>query len=1047
MSEEILKALMELFALVVKQDGGILVHERKYVFDFLNKQLTKETVNEYLALFDEHAGPVVKRPKTRVYVAPSVKDSVKILGICKKINHTLNQNQKVVVLLRLYELVNADKQFTLQRMNIINTVAEVFKISQVEFVSIEQFVKNNNPENLKNPSILILKPGEEECKICDRMATGYQDTLIFFLRVASVDMYFLKYISKDQLYLNGLPINSGTVYTFAKGSSVKSSQGRAIYYSDISSRFLSELIIHKLSFSVENLTYYFIEGNVAVENINFSVEEGKLVGILGSSGSGKTTMLNLLCGIEKPNSGTVKINGLDVIKDHAALEGVMGYVPQDDLLIEDLTVFENLYFAACQCFKNKSREELTSIVDQTLLNLGLLEKRNFKVGSIFNKVISGGQRKRLNIALELIREPSVLFLDEPTSGLSSRDSENLMDLLRDLSLKGKLLFIVIHQPSSEIFKMFDKVLILDQEGCMAYFGNPVETVIYFKTLDAQINSAQGECPLCGNVNPETIFNIIETQVVDEFGKYTEKRKVKPKEWANIYSQKHPFVPIPDIKEPPHKNLQRPGLFRQFQIYLTRDFRSKIANSQYVIITLLEAPILGFILSFIIRYIPDPDSDIYIFAENENIPIYIFMSLIVSLFLGLTISAEEIYRDRKILKRERFLNLSRTSYLFSKITILIFISALQSFMFLMIANPILGIRGMFFHYWLALFTTSFCANMIGLNISASFNSAITIYIVIPLLIIPMMVLSGAMFPFDKLNRKIGSVDKVPVIAELMPTRWTYEALMVSQFKDNKYSKIEYNKEKETFYLLQKKISQADFNKVHRLPELNKALETTLREYRDYANNPALQEESQADKSNRQFSKLLLLKNELARITKVPGIPEFRYLNDLTSDKFNPLVADSTATYLKKLDEIFSKISNSASDRKDMFYNLNSVKLNRFQNDYYNYKLEEIVTKYYERKKILLYNNTLVQNTDPVYLDPDRKGFLSFRTHFYAPSKYIFGIKTDTFIFNIVLVLLSTTLLYLALYYDLLGKVVRFFEKLKFRKQIFNTAIICFFIFLY
>jgi hypothetical protein len=302
---------------------------------------------------------------------------------------------------------------------------------------------------------------------------------------------------------------------------------------------------------------------------------------------------------------------------------------------------------------------------------------------------------------------------------------------------------------------------------------------------------------------------------------------------------------------------------------------------------------------------------------------------------------------------------------------------------------------------------------------------------------MMVLSGAMFPFDKLNRKIGSVDKVPVIAELMPTRWTYEALMVSQFKDNRYSKIEFDKEKETFYLLQKKISEADFNKVHRLPELNKALETTVREFRDYANNSASQEELQVDKSTRQFSKLLLLNNELTRITKVSGIPEFRYLNYLTPVNFNLRVADSAAIYLKKLDEIFSKISNSASDRKDMFYNLNSEKLNRLQNDYYNYKLEEIVTKYYERKKILLYNNTLVQNTDPVYLDPDRKGFLSFRTHFYAPAKYIFGIKTDIFIFNIVLVLLSTILLYLALYYDLLGKAVRFFEKLKFRKQVFNA----------
>jgi ABC-type multidrug transport system ATPase subunit len=1019
MSEEILKALMELFALIVKQDNGILLNEREYVSGFLNKQLTSEAVQEYLALFDEHAGPVLQRSVLKEPSAPSVKDSVKIFGICKKINHTLNQEQKVVVLMRLYELVNTDRQFTLQRMNIINTVAEVFRISSVEFAAIEQFVKNDKLQELNNPSILVLTPENEECELCGKMRTGYQNTSILILRVGSVDLYFIRYIS-------------GQVYTFAKGGSIKSRSGHAIYYSDISSSFLSDIIIHKISFTVENLSYRFWEGHIAVDNVSFSVEEGKLIGIMGASGSGKTTLMNLMSGILKPTAGSVKINGLDVARDNIGLEGVFGYVPQDDLLIEDLTVFENLFFAACQCFRDKSRSELTNLVDRTLSNLGLLEKRELKVGSPLNKVISGGQRKRLNIALELIREPSVLFLDEPTSGLSSRDSENLMDLLRDLTLKGKLIFTVIHQPSSEIFKMFDKIVILDQGGCMAYFGNPVDSVIYFKTLDAQINSNQGECPSCGNVNPETIFNIIETQVVDEFGKYTEKRKVKPSEWANIFNSKHPFIKIPEVPEPPHKNLQRPGILRQFQIYFSRDLKSKISNNQYVLLTLLEAPILGFVLSYIIRYIPDPDSSIYIFSENENIPIYIFMSLIVALFLGLTISAEEIFRDRKILKREHFLNLSRNSYLLSKVAILILISAIQTLLFVSIANPILAIKGMFFHYWLALFTTAFCANMLGLNISASFNSAITIYIVIPLLIIPMMVLSGAMFSFDKLNRKIGNVDKVPLIAEFMPTRWTYEALIVSQFKDNKYSQTQFTKEGETYYDLEKKRSEADFNKVHRIKALREALETTLFEFRSNPKNIGNTEDMLIKKAKRKFSKLDLLKNELEKMAAVSHVPAFNYISDLTPYEFNPGIADSLTKYLSRLDKIFSKISNSASDRRDIFYNMNDLKLKKLEDDYYNYKLLDLVTKPYEKKKILVYNNSLVQNIDPVFLDPYKKGFLNFRTHFYAPAKYSFGMKIDTFIFNISLVLLSSVVLYLALYFELIGIIVRFFENLKFRK---------------
>jgi ABC-type multidrug transport system ATPase subunit len=1032
MSEEILKALMELFALIVKQDGGMLINEREYVSGFLNKQLTRDTVEEYLALFDEHSGPIIKHPDVKESLPPSVKDSVKILGICKKINRTLNQEQKVVVLMRLYELVNADRQYTLQRMNIINTVAEVFKISSGEVVAIEQFVKNDKPAKLTNPAILVLNPAEDKCDLCKKMQTGYQDTLIIILKVDSVDLYFIKYISKDQLYLNGLPIRSGSVYSFARGGSVKSQQGHAIYYSDISSSFLSDNIIHKISFTVENLTFKYRDGYTAVDNVSFSVEEGKLIGILGASGSGKTTLMTLICGIQSPTSGSVKINGLDVAHGNSDLEGVFGYVPQDDLLIEELTVFENLYFATRQCFRDKTKAEITTLVDQTLSNLGLLEKRDLKVGSPFNKMISGGQRKRLNIALELIREPLVLFLDEPTSGLSSRDSENLMDLLHDLTLKGKLIFSVIHQPSSEIFKMFDKVIILDKGGSMAYFGNPVDSVIYFKTLDAQINSNLGECPSCGNVNPETIFNIIETQVVDEFGKYTEKRKVKPNEWADTFNFRHPFTPLPVVKEPPHKNLQRPGILNQLLIYLTRDFKSKIANRQYILLTLLEAPVLGFILSFIIRYVPDPNSEVYIYAENENIPIYIFMSVIVALFLGLTISAEEIFRDRKILKREQFLNLSRTSYLLSKVSILIVISAIQTFLFVIIASPILGIKGMYLNYWLALFTTAFCANMLGLNISASFNSAITIYIVIPLLIIPMMVLSGAMFPFDKLNRKIGNIEKVPLIAELMPTRWTFEALMVTQFKDNRYSRVVYDKELETFYQLKKKISEANFNKVERIEALREALRTTLSEYRSNPDNFGEKGDPILKKSKSGLSKLELIKNELTKMATLNNLPAFAYLSALTPVEFKPQIADSLTKYLDRMDKVFSKISNSASDRIDRFYNMYDIRLKELENDYYNYKLEEIVTKPYERKKILAYNNKLVQNTDPIYLDPYNKGFLAFRTHFYAPSKFIFGVKTDTFIFNVSLVLLSTIFLYIALYYELLGKAVLFFENLKFRK---------------
>jgi len=1037
MSEEILKALMELFAVIVKQDYGTLSDEREYVFNFLSKQLASESVEKYMALFDAFAGPIGKMTKEKKYSVTTVKDSVKILGICKKINKTLNQQQKVVAVIWLYELLNTSGQFTPQRMNIINTVTEVFKIARDEIIAIEQFVRSNSPEELENPKILVLKPGEGNYEFFKKPLPGFHDTLMIFLRIPSVNLYFFKYFSSEQLYLNGIPALEGRIYTFANGSSIKSQQSQPVFYSDINAIFLSEDIKHKINLEVDNLTYRFSDGVTAVNDVSFTFEGGHLVGILGASGSGKTTLINLMSGMLKPTSGSIKINGLDINRNKRAIEGVIGYVPQYDLLIEELTVFENLYFAACQCFGSRSSEEIKKITEQTLVNLGLWDKRNLKVGSPLKNIISGGERKRLNIALELIREPSVLFLDEPTSGLSSRDSENIMDFLRDLTFKGKLIITVIHQPSSDIFRLFDNVIIMDQGGYLVYFGNPVEAIIYFKTVDAQINSSIGECPTCGNVNPEIIFNIIEAHVVDEFGRYTDKRKTKPEEWAAIFAGKRLISSVSDIQEPPNSNLDRPSKFKQFRICLMRDFKSKIANKQYMMLTLLEAPVLGFILAFIIRYIPDPSSRIYVFYDNENIPIYIFMGIIVALFLGLTISAEEIFRDRKILKREHFLNLSRNSYLLSKITILFFISIIQVFLFLIIANPLLEVKGLFWKYFLALFATAFFANIIGLNISASFNSAITIYIVIPLLIIPMMVLSGAMFPFDKLNRNISSVDKVPVIAELIPTRWTYEALMVTQFKDNRYSRFSESENGPTIYDYKKNLSIANYHSVRLIPALINALEKTDSIYRNLTlqiNNPG--KAPLISNELEQYGKLKLIKNELSKLNnKFPTLQPFKYMNDLTPEKYNFELYQNTLAYLRYVGNNFDNAGNRISDEWDNFYVANRDEIRKLENKYGNLKLQEIITKFYEKdkNKILEYKNSFVQNYDPVYLDPEKKGPLSFRTHFFAPSKYFFGRMYDTFEFNIALILVSTIIFYITLYFEVFGKLVNYIEKLRFNKS--------------
>ena len=1011
MSEEILKALMQLFAIIAKQDGGVESNEIEYVKNFLTQQLNDEAVQEYYELFEQHAD--LKADDSKKQKLTSVKDSVRILGICKKINKTLTQRQKIVVLVRLFELVNADNKFTDQRMAIINTVAEVFKLSRDEFAEIEAFVINNNLEDLDNPSLLIIGDSLEGIKEAKKITSETLDGNIIILQIKSVDLYFLRYTGNEDVFLNGLPINNRRIYLFASGSSVKLPRDKPIYYSDVVSHFLADSSFTKISFEVKNLNFKFPTGAVGIRNANLSENHGKLIGIMGASGAGKTTMLNVLCGLEKPTSGEVLINGINLHEEKDKLEGVIGYIPQDDLLIEELTVFENLYYNAKFCFDDKSEEEITEMVDKTLTSLDLYQAKELKVGSPLKKTISGGQRKRLNIALELIREPSILFVDEPTSGLSSRDSENVMDLLRELTLKGKLIFCVIHQPSSDIYKMFDNVAILDTGGYVIYYGNPVESVMYFKRMDQQINSDVGECPVCGNVNPELIFNIIDKKVVDEFGRYTNTRKVTPKGWEERYSENISLPTIEHQHDEPPKNLNIPNWLKQFKIYSIRDMLSKISNKQYIILNLLEAPLLGFILSYIIRYIEDPTSNVYIFRENENIPIYIFMSIIVALFLGLIVSAEEIFKDRKILKREAFLNLSRSSYLSSKILILFLISAIQAFLFVMVGNTILGIKEQNFYYWLMLFSTSAFANMLGLNISASFNSNVTIYILIPLLMIPQMILGGAMFSFDKLNRDISKVGKVPFLAEFMVTKWAYEGLMVRQFKDNEFEKY--------FYDTEKKISFADFKQVYHLPELNDKLDDVID---DFANDNIDQETE---------SNLKLLKNELAKEMDYAGQLDFQLIHQLDIDSFTTAIGLSAKEYLTKLDKHYGNLFQQAYGQKEniiSYWLSTNPELYRNKRDtYHNERVAEIVKKTLEKNKILEYDNKLYQNVDPIYLDPSVEHLLSFRSHFFAPRKHFMGAFFDTFWFNVVIVWLLSLIMYITLYYEHLKKLLNLPEKFK------------------
>src|SRR6267142_930304 len=971
MSEEILKALTQLFAIISKQDGGVTENERQFVINFFQQELDQDTIKEYLELYDNYSGYTkqgtsAEEEKNKL---TSVKDSVKTLGICKKINKTLTQKQKVIVLSKLLELVGSDKNFTPQRMEIINTVSTVFNIVQDEYKLIETFVISEKPETLNFVDILLVNALSGKSAGLQKHTHAHIQGHLVFMRIRSVDVYFTKYLGDESNVLNGFIMQPNKVYLFSHGSTIKTQAGDALYYSDLVAHFNEEIKTTKLSFNANIEEFKFPNGAVGLRDVLISEGPGKLIGIMGASGAGKTTLLLTLAGLEKPSKGEIKINGFNIHTEKNKIEGVIGFVSQDDLLIEELTVYQNLYYNAKLCFSNFTEEQLHERVMSTLENLGLDQRKDLIVGSVLDKKISGGQRKRLNIALELIREPAVLFLDEPTSGLSSRDSENVIDLLKELSIRGKLIFVVIHQPSSDIYKMFDKMIIMDTGGYPAYYGTPVEAVTYFKKSTHQVDSNRGQCETCGNVNPEQIFNIIEAKVVDEYGQPTSKRKVTPAQWHEMYKERFRIPRVEDVREVPPHNLNIPPRFKQTAIFTVRDFLSKISNKQYLLINLLEAPLLAFILAFIIKYKSAPGGKEYVFRFNDNFPAFLLMSIIVALFMGLTVSAEEIIRDRKILKRESFLNLSWNSYLVSKLNILFLLSAIQTLTFVVIGNLILEIHGITLAMWLVLFSTACFANVLGLNISSAFNSAVTVYVMIPLLLITQMILSGLLFSFDKLNNLISTKGKVPIVADMMASRWAYEAMAVYQFTRNEYETPYYNYEKEE--------AKADFKSGYLADELK-------RRNRWVMDNLA----GKTDSIRTLVAKeLTVLRDEFRGESFRQGIEKINLEEDLGPGKYSNATGEMLENYIEQFRKYYQRAYNenvSLIEKKMAFYEKQGFRVNTEKNRYFNESLSDLVKNANTKNRWIEYNGEIIQQINPIFQETRPKNILDYRTQFFAPG---------------------------------------------------------------
>lgn len=998
MNEQLIQSIIRLYALLAGTDG-ILEIERDRIENFLSHNLSGRSVAFFLEALDHAVGLVESRRKDESWRTEELK------RIANQVNKELRLDQKYYLYLELLELSALDGKISRGEGFILKQLPEVFNLPRQDVDVLKKLALGKGEHDFDSGYALIVH-NEEKVQLKHAISWVKDDFhgLLVVLKLPSVEAYFVRFIGEKETTLNGDLLLSGMTRVWASGATLRQGQSKPIFFTDIRERFSTPTSKTAISFEARDISFQFPNGNIGLQPLTIAEKGGRMVAIMGASGSGKSTLFNVLNGNEKPSTGSVVINGVDIHQNPKFVEGAIGYVHQDDLLNEYLTVFQNLFFAAKFSFGNKSEAEITTLVEKTLVSLGLFDARNRLVGSSLMKTISGGQRKRLSIGMELIRQPSILFVDEPTSGLSSRDSMRTMDLLKNLALDGKLVFVIIHQPSAEIFKMFDRLLVLDKDGYTVYYGNTLEAIPYVKSLAKQ--------PLHPDQQPqpEEIFDILESKVVNEMGLETEERRMNEKEWYENYRILLPAPTVETSNQPIPNTFRKPGFFKQIWLYLQRDFLAKIRDSQYMLINLLEAPILALALALIVRYAPLNGLKIkpYIFFHNENIPAYFFMSVIVALFMGMSISAEEILKDRLLNKREKFLHLNRDSYLIAKILLLFAMSALHTLAFVAISDWVLEVNDIGREFWLVMFSTACWANLLGLVLSDTFKNAVTVYFLIPLLLIPQLVLGGVVIKFDRLNPIFGSSSKVPMVGEIMVSRWAYEAIMVAQFKNNEYQKIIYD--------IEQRRSVCQYKRTYYLIELENMLSSLAMHPADSQPGPEL--------LNKQRVLIRELKKEgsLFRIsqnswTGLDGhLPITRTTFEKVISKINYFRHTYNMMYQKeekKLDSIL-KSTISGNPKASTLSELRQISENE--------QVNELVTnKSFER--IALDAEGLVQKIDPVYNMPVSDGWLNFRTHFYAPYKSWLGQFFPTEFFNVGMIWVFTFFTGFVLRFRLLRRLLR------------------------
>jgi ABC-type multidrug transport system ATPase subunit len=500
-----------------------------------------------------------------------------------------------------------------------------------------------------------------------------------------------------------------------------------------------------------------------IEDVSLTIYPSEIVGLIGPSGAGKTTLMNALNGYMPPTSGTVLLNGQDLYANYDQFCGHLGYVPQDDIMHRDLTVGQALYYTArLRLPSDYTKTDIQTRIQKVLGLLDLDGTEDVVIGSPEKKGISGGQRKRVNLAMELLTDPSILFLDEPTSGLSSEDALTVMKVIRSLANSGKTTLITIHQPGLEIFRMLDSLVVLSKDkrstepAKMVYFGPAYPDSVNFFNPGGVPDAKPGVDP-----SPDEVLRGLSRD--------------KTENWVNRYSvsqYKRQYVDgrlgkRPSESEQPVRPRisHEPGM-SQWWILVKRCLAIKVKDKWYTAILLAQAPFIACLLVLAFGSQASGESAPYIGKTITTA----FLLVISAIWLGCSNAVREIVGEWAVYHRERMVNLKIPSYVASKFTVLGGLCVIQCAILFTIIYVGCGLKGPYYPMLALLTLASFVGLALGLIISAvARTSEVAISLVLPLLL-PMIFLGGMMSPLHKMG-------PARPITHLVPARWAFEGLLL------------------------------------------------------------------------------------------------------------------------------------------------------------------------------------------------------------------------------------------------------------------------------